>query len=250
MKRSVVFLLFTFCLGAEVFSQTRFNFTTGMNVSSLSEDLMSDYGFDVFRENYITAGGSATSEVKNSVRTGFYVAAESDIFLKENLFLKAGLKYATVGDSYFFKTDDVVLQSSSGSSTDEKYKLRPRLDYFLIPVNIGVDVSETVSLYAGLTPGFNVNNILRSNRFEIDGDDVKIKWDKADNPVEARGLTTFLNFGTSFYIQDSSSFRYAFDLRFNYSLSTVYDDSRLDPSSDISNTRIWSFELGMGIALN
>ena len=60
---------------------------------SIGSDLITEYGFDAFRENYIAAGGSATSEVKNSVRVGFYISAEADFFLNEKLFIRSGLKF-------------------------------------------------------------------------------------------------------------------------------------------------------------
>ncbi|MEP1095162.1 MAG: hypothetical protein ABJG78_08630 [Cyclobacteriaceae bacterium] len=249
MKKTLILTSLVFCLQAS--GQTRFDFLAGTTISSLSEDLMTDYGFDQFRQDYIDDGGSATSDIKNSVRLGFYIAAEADFSIGEKSFIKTGLKYMTTGDSYFFKTDDVVLQSSSGSESDEKFKLRPRLDYLAIPVNYGVDVSQKISLYAGVTPSLSINNILRTNRFEADGDDVKQKWDKTDNPVSEASLVAFLNAGLSYYLGGNSGTPMIFDLRFSQSLNNVYDDSDFDnTTTKFNDTKLWSLELGIGIAIN
>ncbi len=212
---------------------------------------MIDYGFDQVRQVYIDLGGNPTSDIKNSIRLGFYLSAEANFFIGEKSFIKTGVKYMTTGDSYFFKTDDIVLQSSSGSETDEKFKLRPRLDYVGIPVNYGIDISETISLYGGVTPSFSINNVLRNNRFEQDGDDVKQKWDSNDNLVEEASLVTFLDVGISYYLSKSSGLPLVFDLRFNTALNSVYDDSSFDnTTAKFNDSKLWSVELGMGISLN
>lgn len=211
---------------------------------------MEDYGFNQIREDYIDVGGSVTSEAKNSVRMGIYFAAEADFSLGEKSFIKTGLKYTTTGDSYFFKTDDVVLQSSSGSESDEKFKLRPRLDYLAVPVNYGINVSEAISIYGGVTPSFNINNVIRTNRFEADGDDVKQKWDSNDNPVAEASFVTFVNAGISYYLGEASGTVMVFDLRFSQTLNNVYDDSNFaNTTTKFNDTKLWSLELGVGIAL-
>ena len=209
---------------------------------------MSEFGFVQFRQDYISAGGSATSEAKNSLRIGFYIAAEMDFNIQENSFIKTGLKFSTMGDSYFFKTDDVVFQQGS-SETDEKYKLRPRVDFLSIPINYGINVTDRLSLFVGVSPSIQVNNILRANRFEQKGtsDEVKIKWDKVDNPVAVRGLVNFLNIGSNFYWGTGSKMKYIFDFRFNYSLNSIYDDDLV--VDKINNAKMWNVEVGFGIAI-
>lgn len=194
-----------FCLSQFLVAQTRFDFIIGTTISSFDKDLMSDYEFDTRRDEYINAGGSATSEVTNSVRTGFYLAAEADFFVSETSFVKTGIKYTTTGDSYFFKTDDVVLQSSSGSKSDEKFKLRPRLDYLAIPINFGLKASDKISVYAGVTPHMALSNTLRNNRFEGgSNDDLKQKWDKTDKPINEATIVTFLNGGINYIFEEEA----------------------------------------------
>ncbi|MEP5611616.1 MAG: hypothetical protein ABJP45_05170 [Cyclobacteriaceae bacterium] len=247
--KKILFCCFI-CFSLISTSQTRFDFFVGTTISSLSEDLMVDYGFEQFREDYIDAGGSTTSDAKNSVRLGIYLAAEADFSIGEKSFVKTGLKYVTTGDSYFFKTDDVVLQSSSGSESDEKFKLRPRLDYLAIPVNYGINVSDVISIYGGVTPSLNINNVIRTNRFEEDGDDLKQKWDSNDNPVAETSLVTFLNAGISYYLGEGSGTAMVFDLRFSQALNNVYDDSNFsNTTAKFNDTKLWSLELGIGIAL-
>ncbi|MEO9872865.1 outer membrane beta-barrel protein [Ekhidna sp.] len=245
MKKS--FIVWTLVLCSLIsYSQIKISFSTGMNVSNLTEDLVTQYGFDTFREAYIDAGGSATSEVKNSVRIGFYLAALADIPLNESVFIRSGLKYMNTGDSYFFKTDDVVLQSSSGSETDEKYKFRQRLSYLSIPLNMGKSLSKKIGIYGGVTPSINVGNIVKINYFEEDGDKVKQKWEKDDNPVDARGVVMFLNGGMNyFFIGDKVD--YFIDFGFNYALSSVYDDP--DAESIFKEANAWNIDLGFGIRL-
>lgn len=228
------------------YGQTRVSFSSGINISNLTEDLVSQYGFDTFREDYIAAGGSATSEVKNSVRVGFYLAAQADFSLNESTFLRSGLKFMNTGDSYFFKTDDVVLQSSSGTETDEKYKFRQRLSYVAIPVNLGKTVSDKVLFYGGLTTALNVSNVLKASYFEADGDKVKQKWEKDDNPVDARGMVIFLNGGLNYFFS-VGSMECFLDFAFNHSLSSVYDDPNVDPAFD--NANAWNLDMGIGIRL-
>ena len=224
-------------------AQTRVNFTAGMNVSNLTSDLISEYGFDDFREAYIALGGSATSEVRNSVRVGFYISALADFYLNESMFIRSGLKFQNTGDSYYFSTNDVVLVSGN-TETDERYKWRQRLGYLSIPVNIGKLASDKVTLYGGLTPSLNVANITKLNYFEADGDDVKIKWEKGDT-YEPRNMLVFLNGGMNFLFP-GGSVEYFFDLGFNYSLSSVYDDPA---GGDLNSANAWQFDIGFGVRL-
>ncbi len=225
--------------------QPRFNFITGFNISSFSNDLLSDYGFDDFRTAYIMAGGSATSEAKNGVRAGFYIGAESDFYLSEKTFLRSGIKYLSIGDDFYFKTNDVEYEGQYGTTSDAKYNLRPRLDYFALPVSIGTDATDAISLYIGIAPHLNINNVLRRNSFEIkSNDEVKEKWDAEDNPVEARSVAIFMNTGVSWYVRDVANTM--FDFRVNYAVNTIYDDPQLNESSDIGAARAFSFEFGIG----
>ncbi|MBV6644816.1 MAG: outer membrane beta-barrel protein [Cyclobacteriaceae bacterium] len=244
-------LLLALCFSQSLIAQKRFDFLVGATFSSFNTDLISEYGFDTFREEYINAGGSVTSEVKNALRPGFYIAVEGDFYLGEKTFLKTGLKYMTAGDSYYFKTDDVVLQSSSGSETDERFKLRPKLEYLSVPVNFGLDIGDKFSVYAGLTPSLTLNNVLRNNRFEGSGDDVKQKWDGSDNPVDEASIVTFVNAGVTYIFMGDSNPLLILDLRVNHSLNSVYNDSDFDNSAfDFNDTKLWSVELGIGLALN
>ncbi len=243
----IPFISFLIFFTTTLTGQVRFDFLVGMNVSSFSTDLMEDYGFEVYRELYISQGGSATSEAKNSVRTGFYLAAEADLFISEKSFLKSGLKYTTLGDSYFFKTDDVVFRSSTGSESDEKYKFRPRLDYLAIPVNYGLQLSEYITIQAGVTAQFTLNNALRANYYEPGkNDSVKQKWENTEDVVEASSFVPFGNLGISYYAN-----QLVFDLRYNQSLASVYDDPAFEgTTAQFNDTNLWNIEIGMGFVLN
>ncbi|MEM7298902.1 MAG: hypothetical protein AAF391_11625 [Bacteroidota bacterium] len=241
-----IFVACALALAIGSFGQTKINFKSGINVSSLTSDLISEYEFDTFREAYIALGGSATSEVKNSVRVGFYLSAEADFYLNETLFIRSGLKFFNTGDSYFFKTNDVVLVSSSGSESDERFKFRQRLGYFSIPVNIGKQVSDRVTLYGGFTPSINVSNVMRASFFEADGDDVKEEWSKSDNPAEPRSMIILVNGGLN-YLFPGGSVEYFIDFGFDYSLSSVYNDPTL--TADFENANALNINIGFGMRL-
>ena len=204
---------------------------------------MEVYGFENFREQYIAAGGTASSEAKNSLKVGGYISVMREFALSEKGLLRAGVKYWSTGDSYFFTTPDVEYQSSSGGSTDAKFKMRPRTDYLALPIQYGGRVSERITLYGGLTPAFNVNNIIRFNYFEGSGDDVDEKWDKFDNPVNARGMVVFVSTGLNYYMDS----KWVLEFNVNKSLNSVYDDP--NAVQIINDAKSWNFELGIGIAL-
>lgn len=250
MRRVFVFMLVLIGTSA-VFGQTKFNFLVGTNVTSFSQDLMSDYGFDQYRQDYISLGGSATSDIKNSVRMGFYLSAEADFYISEKAFVKTGVKYMTTGDSYFFKTNDVVFRSNTGSETDEKYKWRPRLDYLALPVNLGTDIGQRFSFFGGVTAGLNINNTLRINYFEPGKNDtVKEKWENLDTNVETAGLVFFLNGGVNYIIDQTLPFPVIMELRYHQSLNAVYSDPAFDgTTTQFNNTNLWNLEIGIGVKI-
>jgi hypothetical protein len=242
MKRPFLLLASVLIFNAS-FAQTKWIIVTGTSYSSFNTDLMGAYGFEVFRDDYINSGGSASSPATNSIKVNGYFGIEADFKLSEKGFLKTGLKYVSVGDSYFFKTKDIQYQDGNGTKTDAKFIMRPRLDYLAIPLNYGIQTTETISIYAGITPHFNVGNIFRTNRFTGNARDVDEKWDKTNNPIDARRMVLFANVGATFYLSD----RLVFDSRVYRSLASVYDDPEFQVP--FNEAKIWNVELGIGFKL-
>ena len=243
MKRLIVVLFVSFLINQST-AQNRWNFIGGANFSSFNTDLMALYGFEDYRDFYISNGGTASSEAINSLKAGGYLAIEHEFMVSKNGFVKTGIKYVSVGDAFFFKTTDIQYQNGYGATSDGKFKMRPRLDYIAIPLNYGIRAGETISIYAGLTPHFNTKNIIRTNRFTGNANDLEEKWDAMDNPVTARKMVFFADLGMSYYLGDGKS---VIDLRVSRSISSVYDAPLYNPA--FSEAGAWSIELGMGFTI-
>jgi len=242
MKKSLLLALALLSVHA-LSAQTKWIIVTGTSYSSFNTDLMALYGFENFRDDYLNAGGTASSPATNSIKVNGYIGIESDITVSEKGLIKTGLKYVSVGDSYFFTTKDIQYKDSYGSKTDAKFIMRPRIDYLAIPVNYGIRQSERFSIYAGVTPHFNVDNLIRYNRFTGNVKDVKEKWERMDNPVNVKKMVLFANLGASYYMSQ----RALLDLRIHRSLGSVYDDPNVSPTFNEAN--VWNVELGFGLAL-
>lgn len=228
-------------------AQTRWNFLTGIGFSTFDTDLLENYGFEDSRESYIARGGSASSPSVNSIRPGFFLSISSDIKISEQEFIKVGIAYTTTGDAYYFKTDDIQYQGSYGTTSDAKIKMRPRLDYVAIKVNYGDRISDRISLYGGFTPGINVLNVIRTNKFTGDSDDLKEKWDRTDNDIVARPVVLFGNVGISYYLLDGLT---VIDLNINKSLMSVYNDPFFNGTTALFNEAgMWNIEAGIGLYL-
>jgi len=241
MKKYLL-LVITVCIVHVGSGQTRWIAVTGMSTSSFTNDLMALYGFEDYRAAYLDAGGTASSAATNSIKVNGYIGMECDIKLAEKTFLKTGLKYLSVGDSYFFTTKDVQYQDSYGKS-DGRYIWRPRLDYLAVPLNYGIRQSDVLTLYAGITPHFNLDNLLRYSYYSGSGDDVEQKWERIDGPVDAKKMVLFANVGASYYLSQRS----LLDLRIHRSLGSVYDDAEV--ANTFNETGAWSVEIGFGLVL-
>lgn len=227
------------------FSQTKYFISAGTNYSSMTSDLTEEFGFDSFRQAYIDLGGSATSTVKNSIRVGFYLTVETDLALTKKSLLRFGVKYMTLGDSYFFKTDDVVLQSSNGSESDEKFKLRPRIDYLGIPLKYGYRIGDKIRILVGANSSIPIKNVIRTNRFDVNGSDVKQKWDTTENPIKESKLLVMLATGFNYSVIEGKV-PLIVDFSFNYGLTNIYNDTQVTIFND---STLWSFEVGLGVGL-
>ena len=192
--KKITCLSFILLLSIDVSSQKRWNITTGFTLSSFSKDLIYNFGFNEFRSNYIAEGGSATSPAINSIKAGGMGSAELDIFLNEETFLRLGLRYLTLGDAFYFKTDDIQQTNGYGSQSNAKYILRPRIDYLGVPTLIGIKFSDRVSFYAGLYSAFALNNIIRFNDYLGNLDDLDQEWYSLNSPYKSR---TFIIFWSS-----------------------------------------------------
>lgn len=246
MKRTLLVSLFF--LSITGYSQIKYNFSVGTNFTSFNNDIMEELGFEEYRQDYIDAGGSATSSAKNAFRMGFVLSAEMEIKLNEKSYFLTGMKYSTTGDSYNFSTDDVVLRNGNGSESDERIKMRPRLDYISIPINYGRAIHKRISIYGGFTPSINIKNDLRFNYYEGDNDDLKQKWDSFENPIEASQILLFANLGGKYILIDGKSPQLYTTLNFNYSLNNVYSDSIIE-GTEIEATKLWSLEVTLGLTI-
>lgn len=233
-------------IGLCLYGQPRLNFAAGMSITNLTEDFIGEYGFDQFRSAYISQGGSATSEAKNGVRPGYYASLLGDFYTSERVFIRSGLKYFNAGDSYFFKTDDVVIQSNYGAESDGRYILRQQLSYLSIPVNIGKKL-DRVTLFGGAIVALNTSNFLRTSYYEADGSRVTMEWEKLDNPVAARNNLFFLNGGLDYFIPSGGRLGYFMEIGVSYSLASVYYDERAVAS--FRNAHALNIDLGFGIQL-
>lgn len=229
-------------------AQVRLHGQIGMTFSTFDRDLMEEYGFIDYRQSLIDQGLNASTSARNSIRPGAMISIELDVYLKEGIFLKSGIKYTNAGDSYFFKTPDIQTQRFYGLLTsDARYKIRPRLDYVAIPLNYGKELND-FTIYGGITTHINVASALRINSFDgTSGNFVQEEWDREDDLVSATKTVFSLNFGANYYIP-------AFDvdnvvsLNIGYSLNPVYDQA--GAVGDINSARIWSVEVGYGASLS
>lgn len=242
MKKTVI-LLFTLISLQSIQAQTKWMIITGTSYSSFNTDLMALYGFEDYRADYISNGGTASSPANNSIKVNGYIGIETDINVSEKGFIKTGLRYVSVGDSYNFTTPEIQYQDGYGSKSDARFILRPRLDYIAVPLNYGFRPSERLTLYGGLTPHFNVDNLLRYNTFSGNANDVKEKWERLDGPVNASKMVLFVNAGATY----NMSSRTLLDLRILRSLGSVYDDGEV--ADEFNEAKIISVELGFGLIL-
>jgi len=243
MIKRTVLLLLTIISVQSIQAQTKWIVITGTSYSSFNTDLMGLYGFEDFRSDYLSNGGSASSPARNSIKVNGYIGIETDINLSEKGFIKTGLKYVSVGDSYNFSTKDIQYQDGYGSKTDARFIWRPRLDYIAVPLNYGFRPSEKLTLYGGLTPHINVDNLLRYNTFSGNAKDVKEEWERIDGPVDATKIVLFVNAGATYYL----SSRTLLDLRILRSLGSVYDDAEV--ADEFNEAKIINVELGFGLIL-
>ncbi|WP_436514493.1 hypothetical protein [Ekhidna sp. To15] len=247
MKQLILSLVLTVCF-VQVTAQVKLHGQIGMTFSTFDHDLMEEYGFIEYRQALIDDGINASSEAKNSMRPGAVISIELDVYLKENTFLKTGVKYTNAGDSYFFKTPDIQYQRYYGLITsDARFKIRPRLDYIAIPLNYGKSLGD-FTIYGGVTTHINVATALRTNSFDVRNiNNVRVEWDREDDLVAATKTVFFLNVGANYYIP-------AFDvdnvvsLNVGYSVNPVYD--QLGAVGKINDARLWTIELAYGATLS
>ena len=241
MKRTLIMLVVAL-IATSLSGQNRWNFTGGITFSSFGADYMEEFGFQNFRDDYINNGGTTSSPATNSFKVGGYLAITHERMVSEKGFVKTGLKYLSVGDAYFFSTKDIQYTNGYGSKTDGRWKGRPRLDYFAIPLNYGTRVSERVSIYGGVTPHINTASIVRFNDFEGPDDDLEEVWDKLDTPWDAKTMILFANGGLSFFGVDGKS---VIEIQISRSLGGVYDTNL----PGLNQASIWNVEIGMGLTL-
>ncbi len=247
MKRLILGFAISLSCFHYTYGQVKLHGQIGMTFSTFDRDLMDEFGFIDYRQSLIDQGVNASTSARNSIRPGAVISIELDIYIKEDSFLKTGVKYTNAGDSYFFKTPDVQIPRLYGLlRSDARYKIRPRLDYIAIPLNYGKALND-FTVYGGITTHINFASALRSNEFEPSGGNtVQEVWDREDDFIDATKTVFSLNVGANYYIP-------AFDvdnvvsINISYSVNPVYDQA--GSTGQINSARIWSIEVGYGATL-
>lgn len=224
-------------------AQVQFIFHAGMTISTFDRDLMEEVGYIDYYEFLVEEGVNASSDPTNSLRPGAVLGMEMDISLTEKGFLKAGLKYTNMGDSYFFKSPDIQYQGGFTSS-DARYIWRPRIDYLAIPINYGTRLGS-VSIYGGLTPHFALSSARRYNYYEGSINDIEQVWERDDEYLKSENNILMLNAGANYRMA-----RWDVDQLVSLNIGYTLSKAELVVGDFFQyETGIWNIELSYGIVI-
>ena len=139
--------------------------------------------------NLATLTGDDTDDLDS--RTSFHIGGVANIPINERVFIQPELLYSGQGSSFDFGGEDIVTQ----------------LDYINVPILLGINLIEGLSVQVGPQVGFNINSEI------TDGDDSE------DIDVETIDISAAL--GAQYKLENGIFFQ----ARYSLGLTDVAEDA-------------------------